>query len=171
MEGRAMERLEIEDRTEGPSPLIAIDGDGDFTTLYEREFAGAVRLAYLLCSNQEVARDVAQDAFVALHRKWTTVEHPRAYLRRSVVNGSRSWLRKRRTRDRTTLPVPDEVVQDADELADVLDRLPRRQRTAVVLRYHHQCTHDEIADAIGCRPGTVGSLLSRALTQLRKDLS
>lgn len=170
MEGRAVDRLEIEDLTEA-TRLVAIEGDGDFTGLYEREFAGAVRLAYLLCSNQEVARDIAQDAFVALHRKWATVENPRAYLRRSVVNGSRSWLRKRRTRDRTALPVPDDVVQDADELADVLARLPHRQRTAIVLRYHHQCTHDEIAAAIGCRPGTVGSLLSRALTRLREDLS
>ncbi len=166
-----MERIEIEDRTPGPTPLVAIDGAGDFTGLYEREFTSAVRLAYLLCSNQETARDITQDAFAALHRKWTSVEDPRAYLRRSIVNGSNSWLRKRRTRDRTTLPVPDDVVQDADELSDVVSRLPGRQRAAIVLRYHHQCTHDEIADALGCRPGTVGSLLSRALTQLREELS
>ena len=53
-----MDRLEIEDLTDA-TRLVAIDGDGDFTGLYEREFAGAVRLAHLLCSNQEVARDIA----------------------------------------------------------------------------------------------------------------
>lgn len=104
-------------------------------------------------------------------RKWDTVREPRAYLRRSIVNGSRSSLRRRRTRDRTPLPVPDDPVQHPDELADVLATLPERQRAAIVLRYHHQCTHDEIAEALGCRRGTVGSLLSRALTHLREELS
>lgn len=166
-----MERLDLEDLSEqaaAPHQIASRDG---FAALYEREFGPAVRLAFLLCGSEEAARDVAQDAFVALHRKWATVGDPRAYLRRSVVNGTRSWHRRRRTRDHTPLPVPDDVVQQPDELADVLARLPARQRAAVVLRYHHQCTHDEIATALGCRPGTVGSLLSRALTTLREELS
>ncbi|WP_436795292.1 RNA polymerase sigma factor [Actinospongicola halichondriae] len=162
---------QIENRSRRSAPLVSVPGGGDFTSLYEREYVAAVRLAYLLCSNQETARDIAQDAFVGLHRKWNDVDDPRAYLRRSIVNGSNSWLRRRRTRDRTALPVPDDVVQDADELSDVLGGLPHRQRAAVILRFHHQCTHDEIAVALGCRPGTVGSLLSRALTRLRKELS
>jgi len=57
---------------------------------------------------------------------------------------------------------------EADELFDVLAALPDRQRAAVVLRYCHDLDENQIADALGCRPGTVGSLLHRAIAQLRE---
>ena len=51
---------------------------------------------------------------------------------------------------------------------DVLAELPARQRAAVVLRYWHDLDERDIADALGCRPGTVGSLLHRAIARLRE---
>jgi RNA polymerase sigma factor (sigma-70 family) len=57
---------------------------------------------------------------------------------------------------------------EADELFDVLAALPDRQRAAVVLRYWHDLDENQIADALGCRPGTVGSLLHRAIARLRE---
>lgn len=151
--------------------LTQIIGSGDFTGVYETEFRDAVRLAYLLTGSDDVAVDVAQDAFVALHRKWDSVADPRAYVRRSVVNGATSW--KRRQARKRSLPIPPiaDAELDADELGDVLARLPARQRAAVVLRYYDQCSHDDIAQTLGCRPGTVGSLLNRALATLKEELS
>jgi RNA polymerase sigma factor (sigma-70 family) len=58
-----------------------------------------------------------------------------------------------------------------DELADAVATLPFRQRAAIVLRYHVGLTEREIADALGCRPGTVKSLASRGLSTLHKELS
>jgi DNA-directed RNA polymerase specialized sigma24 family protein len=41
----------------------------------------------------------------------------------------------------------------------------------IVLRFHCDLSEREIADALGCRPGTVKSLASRALTSLHEALS
>ncbi|GII94257.1 sigma factor [Sinosporangium siamense] len=65
------------------------------------EFAhrlGLVRLAFLLVGSQETAEDVVQDAFAALHRRWSRlVDHDRVlpYLRTAVVNGCRMVHRRR----------------------------------------------------------------------------
>jgi RNA polymerase sigma factor (sigma-70 family) len=56
----------------------------------------------------------------------------------------------------------------ARELLDAIDSLPRRQRIVIVLRYYEDLSEFEIAEALGCRLGTVKSLASRALDQLRR---
>jgi RNA polymerase sigma factor (sigma-70 family) len=63
---------------------------------------------------------------------------------------------------------PDVTDLRAEEMADAIAALPYRQRTAVVLRFWHDCTEAEIAAALACRPGTVGSLIHRALVELRR---
>src|SRR5690348_5456025 len=76
------------------------DADVAVAALYRSHRLPMVRLARLLVDDLETAEDVVQDAFAALHRRWTSVAAPDAavsYLRTSVVNGSRSVLRRRRT--------------------------------------------------------------------------
>jgi RNA polymerase sigma factor (sigma-70 family) len=55
-------------------------------------------------------------------------------------------------------------------VADVIAGLPIDQRTAVVLRYWGGLRDHEIADAMGIRPGTARSHLSRATARLREEL-
>jgi RNA polymerase sigma factor (sigma-70 family) len=52
----------------------------------------------------------------------------------------------------------------------LLDRLPRRQRAAVVLRYYAGLSDEEVAAELGCRPSTVRSQISRALAALRINI-
>ena len=142
-----------------------------FEDLYADEFPAMVRLATLMCGRVEVARDIVQDAFVKLHVKWPGVDTPRAYLRRSVVNGCRSrarWERLRRGRPSKHEPATE---QHAEEFNDVLMLLTPRQRAAIVLRFYEQRSEAEIAELLGCRPGTVGSLLSRGLARMRHELT
>ncbi|MGZ8763578.1 MAG: SigE family RNA polymerase sigma factor [Acidimicrobiia bacterium] len=138
---------------------------------YREQFRPMVRLAFLLTGSAETAQDVVQDAFVRLHRRWSSVEQPAAYVRRSVVNGCHSHHRRVRL-ERTRRPDPGAaaVDLDADEITDALAALPHRQRAALVLRFYLDLPDTEAAAVLGCRVGTVGSLVHRGLAQLRKDI-
>jgi len=50
----------------------------------------------------------------------------------------------------------------------LLRTVPDRQRAALVMRFFHDLPDEEIADALGCRIGTVRSLISRGLASLRE---
>jgi RNA polymerase sigma-70 factor (sigma-E family) len=134
-----------------------------------------VRMARLLVDDLETAEDVVQDAFSALHRRWSSITTPDAavgYLRTSVVNASRSVLRRRRVArahlwpeaSRWTDESPDSDVLLAEEHQEVLvalRKLPTRQREVIVLRYWAELPEAEIASALGISIGAVKSSASR----------
>ncbi|HMG42223.1 MAG TPA: SigE family RNA polymerase sigma factor [Acidimicrobiales bacterium] len=146
---------------------------GGFEALYVGSYDRLVRLARLTSADGVPAEEIVQDAFVQLYRRWADVREPAAYLRLAVVNGCRSWGRRRlllaRRGDPPRLPEPG---LDGDALAvrQALATLSPRQRAAVVLRYFEDLPEAEIARALGCRPGTVKSLLSRSLAKLKGAL-
>jgi RNA polymerase sigma-70 factor (sigma-E family) len=156
-----------------PSPTeLQSPARSDFTDFYASEWPGAVRLAGLLSQDARVAEDLAQEAFSRVFPKWKGVENPHAYLRVAIVNACRSWHSRRRT-ERVKLPLiaaPGSTELAFDALADAVAALPYRQRAVLVLRYYADLRESEIAEAIGCRPGTVKSLTSRALAALRKEV-
>jgi RNA polymerase sigma factor (sigma-70 family) len=121
---------------------------------------------------------------VALYPRWSKVaeaQSPIAYVRRSLINrylnqqrsGAASELVTDFTADRAPgrRPGPDFAhrVDDRDQLRRALSTLPARQRAAVVLRYFHDLSDQQVAEAMGCRATTVRSLISRALSTLRGD--
>jgi RNA polymerase sigma-70 factor (sigma-E family) len=144
----------------------------DFSEFYRQSFPGAVRLAALLTQDARVGEDLAQEAFARVFPKWSRIENPSAYLRAAVVNACRSW-QSRRVTERAKLPLvatSGSTELAFDVLADAVAALPYRQRAALVLRYYEGLSEAEIAAALGCRPGTVKSLTSRALDALRKGI-
>ena len=54
-----------------------------------------------------------------------------------------------------------------DHTLATLDRLNHRERACIVLKYYEDLTEREIAAVVGCRPGSVGPTLHRALAKLR----
>jgi RNA polymerase sigma factor (sigma-70 family) len=140
-----------------------------FDDFYRREWPNAVRVAHLLTGVDAVAEDLAQDAFARVQAKWSTIDNAAAYLRTTLVNVCRSWHRSRsREQARLQRVHTDDVTHlAADDLLDAIDALPYRQKAVLVLRYYHDLAEADIADALQCRPGTVKSLASRALEQLR----
>lgn len=143
-----------------------------FSDFYLANYSTLVRLAYVLTSSAELAEDLVQDCFVRLHRHYERLETPERYVRQAVVNACRSHFRRAgRERDRRPLlyVVDGQGASDAvpGDLHDVLLSLPYRQRAAVVLRYYSGLSEGEIAEVLGCRPGTVGSLIHRGLERLR----
>lgn len=148
--------------------------DARFAGFYRREYDRAVRLAWLLTGSAAAAEDVVQDAMAGLYRRFARVVAPEAYLRRAVVNLSRTWQRdERRQRERVSLlELERPVLARGDaELLEAVARLAYRQRVVIVARYWGGWSETEIAEALGCRRGTVKSLASRALDRLRQEVT
>ena len=144
-----------------------------FAELYALEHGRMLGVAVLLVGSVDVAQDVVQDSFVRVYRRWDSVRDPSGYLYRVVVNSCRSHhrrrARERRLQQRVDSSAPRPVAWlGADELADALAALPYRQRAALVLRFYDDKSEAETAELLGCRPGTVGSLVHRGLAQLKK---
>ena len=152
--------------------------------LYAAHWRGLVRLSVLLVHDLPTAEEVVQDAFVGVHGRWSRLrDHDLAlaYLRRAVVNGSRSALRHRavvaRHAVRQTAPVSvpgaDEGLTAASRRAAVLDALralPQRQREVLALRYYLDLSEAEIAADLGISRGAVKSHASRGAAALRTAL-
>ena len=153
-------------------------GGGRLAELYTRHAAEAIRLAYFLTGDRLLAEDLVQDAFVKLAGRLVHLRDPGAfdaYLRRTVVNLANSHFRRRQVereylRHSATEPAAVANAPDTDrrhELWTDLQRLPARQRAAIVLRIYEDLPEARVAEILGCRPGTVRSLVSRGLAQLR----
>jgi RNA polymerase sigma-70 factor (sigma-E family) len=151
--------------------------------LFERHAPDALRLAYLLTGDREVAQDLVQDAFVRLFRRLRDLRNPDAfgaYLRRTVVNLSKDHWRRAQVRRRylrrqrgtpSIQPEPwTEAIEARDELWRALRRLPSAQRATVVLRYYEDLSERQIAEVMGCSVGAVKSRLSRATSALRSQM-
>lgn len=149
-----------------PPTVVSLAG---LDELYRREFEPMVRLAYLLCGDRETALEVVHDAFVVTCERWSKLDRPGGYLRTAVVNRCRDL--GRRQRFRSGAPVPERAAATSDDyLADAIAVLPAKRRAAVVLRYYLDLSEADIARTLGVRPGTVKSLLSRGLAELRLAL-
>lgn len=153
---------------------IEISAVTEFSAFYEAEVLGQVRSATLILGSVEAAQDVVHDAFVAIFRSWNDIDDPGPYLQRTVVNGCRDALRRRRVADRYVRSRSTEIeaVESGGDVAlfDALSKLPFKHRAAVVLRYYLQLSEAEIASHLDCRPGSVGPWIRRGLDQLATEL-
>ena len=140
------------------------------------------RTAYLMCGDWHKADDLAQTAFVALHRRWKKIREPGAtdaYLRKTLVRASidesrRPWRRERHT-DELPEPPQDgpglaEQVATRQDLIEALRKVPPRQRAVLVLRYFEGMDVGGAAKALGCSEGNVKSQTARGLANLREVL-
>lgn len=148
-------------------------GVTSFEEFYRDSWPWAFRLALMVTRDRGLAEDLTQDTFTRLHLRFDEIENPDAFLRVSVLNACRSYFRGRlreQRRLRRIYTPPTELSPPVRELLDAVGRLPHRQRTVIVLRYYEDLSEHDIADALGCRPGTVKSLASRALDTLSKEV-
>lgn len=140
--------------------------------LYRDEHARLVRTARMMVGSAAVAEELTHDAFVRLHGAWDRVDHPPAFVRTVLVNLCRTWLqRAERERRRPAVDEGLSLPPELDETWRAVQRLPERYRTVLALRFYADLPETEIAELMGCRPGTVRSLLHRGLDKLRKELT
>lgn len=142
--------------------------------LFEREFDAMVGLARLMLGPGPDADDVVMTAFLATATRIDTLNSPGGYLRTSVVNGCRRRIRDTKRRQRIwserVAPAAESELrsQPAEYIDDLLGVLSDRERAAIVLTYYLDLTTQQAAEVIGCRQGTVKSLVSRGLAKMRK---
>ena len=153
---------------------------GRIEELYVMHAPGALRLAYFLTGNKDMAEDLVQEAFVRMTGRFRHRRFPEdfsAYLRRSIVNSYLSQLRRRRlerswlARQRTDPEMhPAHDPGERDELWRALQQLPERQRAAIVLRFYQDASEREAADVLRCSRGALNQLVTRGLAKLRKEV-
>jgi RNA polymerase sigma-70 factor (sigma-E family) len=146
--------------------------------LYERNAPSAVRLAYLITSDPELAQDITQEAFVRVAGRFRHLRTPDAfdaYLRRTVVNLCNSHFRHQRVvrvalereAGLATRAVEGPDPSLRDELRAALRHLPTRQRTALVLHYYEDLSEEQLADAMHCSVSAARSLVAHGKQTLR----
>lgn len=140
------------------------------------------RTAYALCGDWHRADDLAQTAFVALHRRWRKIRDRGAldaYVRKTLVRAlidetRRPWRRERFVEEMPEVASKDGEVGDSvatrSALLDGLRRVPPRQRAVLVLRFLEGLDVAAVAEALKCSEGTVKSQTSRGLATLRDVL-
>jgi RNA polymerase sigma factor (sigma-70 family) len=145
--------------------------DPQFVELYEREHKRVFQVTFALCRDRGLAEDATQEAFARALERWARLrDRPwvGGWVMSTALNAARRMLRRRPYAFSVPSANPD--YESATELWDVVRRLPRRQREAVVLRYVVDLNLSEIAATMGCRKGTVKAHLSSARQALREWL-
>lgn len=124
------------------------DADAAFDALFRREFGPITRTAYLIVGDWEVAREIAQDAFVQVLRHWKKVQE---------MESPGGWVRRVAIRD---------AVSESVDVRRALLTLPKQQRAVIALHYLEDRPVAEIATLLGCSEGTVKTHLSRGRAAL-----
>lgn len=157
-----------------------------FAALVQRHRAVALRVAHAVGGRE--AEDVVQEAFVkayrSLHRfrdgapfrPWMLriVANEASNARRSAGRRASLALRATAAGVATGAVSPEDAVmanERREALAAAVASLPERDRVVLAYRWFAELSEAEMATALGCRPGTVKSRLSRAHDRLREALA
>lgn len=178
--------------------LVERSQQGDeeaFTQLVQKYQSRVVHLAYSVVRDVEDAVDVAQEAFIKVHRNLKGFRGKSSFytwLYRVTINLAIDRGRKRKRHPTESLdaiqerstdaaepvfpdegPLPREAAADT-ELSALVDQaiesLPSRHRTVVLLRDVQGLSYQEIAEVVGCSLGTVMSRLHYARQKLKERL-
>ena len=160
--------------------------ESQFRELIEQHQSMVFSIALRITGDRGAAEEVAQDAFLEMHRalgKMESDDHVRFWLRRVTVNRATDCLRRRAVRPEWKADewqedgyavLQDRVGADARNaqveirLEEMVSSLPEVLRGAVVLRYQEDLDPDEIAKVLGQPVATVRSNLQRGLALLRR---
>ena len=153
----------------------------EFREVFEITYPRLVRMLWFVVHDHEVAQEIAQDAFLELHRQWRTVrsyERPdlwvrRVALRRAQREAARA-MRRIHAEHRAAPLAPEEVAEiDLPDpaLRAAIAALPARQRAVVALFYLEDLPMEEVAELVGCNTSTGFVHLHRARRRLAELLS
>lgn len=152
----------------------------DFDRLYRELYPALHRYLLRLTGDPDAANDAAQEAFMSLLRRDLPESDVKPWLFTVATNVVRDRARRDKTRRRLVPKVrqlsphpgrPDEHAERAETIQTVrnaLERIPERDRKLLLLR-EEGFSYKEIAEAIGVAPGSVGTLIARALKKFEAE--
>jgi RNA polymerase sigma-70 factor (ECF subfamily) len=164
--------------SESTTSAVRTDLEQVFRATYPRVVAVAARVL----GTRDEAEDVAQEVFLAFGRSPVPADQAAGWLSVAAAHTALNHLRTGRRRAVREVAVHDRttVAEDAADTVVTLDerrrvraalaRLPRNQAVALVLR-HSGVSYAEVAAALDLSPGSVGTIVRRAESALRKELS
>jgi RNA polymerase sigma factor (sigma-70 family) len=143
--------------------------------VYRRRFATFLRLGYAMLGSRDLALEAVQETFATALRERASFRGSgslEGWLWMTMLNVCRRERRRSWRISDESLPElavnghPNEWPQ----LRTLIAALPDQERHALFLRYYADLSQDEIAMALGVRPGTVGATLTHARNKLRVAL-
>ncbi|MDX1469161.1 MAG: sigma-70 family RNA polymerase sigma factor [Acidimicrobiia bacterium] len=143
--------------------------------IYRSHAPELVRFANSLVGPSD-AQDVVSSAVLRAFtsKSWPTVENPRAYLYKAVLNevrsDHRSTMRRRARELRTPAPHSTEMPEVRPDVYEALGKLSARQRAVAFLTYIEDLDESAVADRLGISTGSVRQHLGRARAKLRTIL-
>lgn len=157
------------------------DAFGELVTRYERRL---VRVILRFVPDEEQARDLAQETFLRVYNRLDQFDSSRRFgpwLFRIGVNLTLDYLRKRKRRlrwslfseasgDRPPDPSTPDPRQDLDlsqEVRAVMEQLPEKYRSVLVLRDLENFTNSEIAAILNRKEATIRWRLAEARKQFK----
>ncbi|MBT3317496.1 sigma-70 family RNA polymerase sigma factor [bacterium] len=166
---------------------ISSGQEAAFRLLVQRWESPLFGFLWRMTGSEDDARDLCQDTFVTVYSRSSEYKPEgkfKSWLFRIAGNSARSFLRRRKIigwvsfdstkHDRSeNCELPDAEVsrnQQVKILQAAVDKLPPRQKQALVLKRYQQLSQKEVAEVMQISESAVESLLVRALTQLRKQI-
>jgi len=168
-------------RTEGDETPVGDDrgepgrGDEAFARFYASTYPRVVRLALASSGRIDVAEELAQEAFLSAHRRWSRIsayDDPAAWVCRVVVNrGVSGWRRRAAearalTRVRAMRTADVALPEDDERVWAEVRRLPRRQAEVLLLIAVEDRSTAQIAELLAIGENSVRTHLKRARATL-----
>ena len=155
--------------------MIPVDGSADrWSVLYRGAFPRVYRALVAAMLDREAALDGLHDAFEEGMRKPPPdASNLEGWLYRVALRKARR-ARRRNARNVTLefAPSTDDGVEstlDRVEVGRLLGMLTDRQREIVVAHYFLGLRHEDVAELLAIRPGTVAATINQAIGKMRKD--
>ena len=152
----------------------------NFEEFYAQHRDAVAQTLALGFNDVELGYESADEAMARAFRSWSTVseyDNPEGWVFRVGLNWGRSWLRRRVTASikaplfvERRVPTIEELAVDPDLQTAIAELMPK-QRIVVALRFHHDYSIPQIAEALDVAEGTVKSRLNRAMKLLATRLA
>jgi RNA polymerase sigma factor (sigma-70 family) len=187
---RSVRQSRRRDRSSSDGPRLqgdALTPDTAFASFFRAEYPSVVRTIALLLHDPSAAEDIAQEAFVRLHLRWSKVsgyDRPDAWVRRVALNlaatharreGRRRGLEHHSVRRSLATVLMDHSEPDSRSSSVALQRalqtLSSRQRALVILYYYEDRPLSQAGELVGLTPGSAKVALHRARRRLKRALS